>query len=260
MGEVHADLVRAAGLELHAQQRVAAETLLDAIVRHRLPPVAPHRHARAHRAMPADGLVDGGAGGGPPEAEGQIAARDLAFLQQAHQLHVHLRRARHHQQAARILVEAMNQTGARHHRQRRIMRQQRILQGVARIAGTGMHDQAGRLVDHQQGLVLIGDAQADRLGFNGRLGRKFRLDAHPLAAGQAFPRSHHAAIEQDRTAADPALQPRARVLRQGGGERQIKARAGGLGRQLEFMDAELGVHGAVAGAAGLIRYTGAFAS
>src|SRR5688572_24786109 len=56
--QVHTDLVRAPGLEAHARQRMRAKALLDAVMRDRRAAVAAHRHFRALRAMPADGLVD----------------------------------------------------------------------------------------------------------------------------------------------------------------------------------------------------------
>src|SRR6187397_3427894 len=57
MREMHANLVRAPGLEPHARERVRAKTFLDAVVRHRRASIAAHCHLRAVRAMPTDGLV-----------------------------------------------------------------------------------------------------------------------------------------------------------------------------------------------------------
>ena len=58
--EVHADLVRAAGLELHAHEREARGAAEHAEVRHRaLAGGRVQRHALAVAHVPADGRVDG---------------------------------------------------------------------------------------------------------------------------------------------------------------------------------------------------------
>ena len=93
--QVHADLVRAPGLELHARQRVSAKTLLDAVMRDRLAPVAAHRHFRTLRAMPADGLIDGAAAGHGAGAQRQVFALDFMRRERRHQRRVRLERARH---------------------------------------------------------------------------------------------------------------------------------------------------------------------
>ena len=91
---------------------------------------------------------------GWPAHQRQILAADLARRQLRDQPRMRLGRARHDQQAAGVLVEPMHQPGARHARQRRIVRQQRVLQRVLAIAGARMHHQARRLVQHQQRAIL----------------------------------------------------------------------------------------------------------
>ena len=61
---------------------------------------------------------------------------------------------RDHQQPARVLVQAMDDAGARHAGERRRMREQRVHQRAVRLAGARMHDQADRLVDDDQRRVL----------------------------------------------------------------------------------------------------------
>ena len=65
------------------------------------------------------------------------------------------KRARHDQQAARVLVEAVHDAGARQRGEPGVECEQRVLQGPIRIAGARMHDQPGRLVDHEQVLVVV---------------------------------------------------------------------------------------------------------
>ena len=157
------------------------------------------------RAMPPDRFIDRAAGRGLAEAQRQVAARDCAPLQHLNERVVGFGRARDDEQSARVLVEPMDEPGARHERQRRIVREQRVLQCVRRIACARMHDQPGRFVDHQQCLVLVHDAQCDGLGRDGRIGREFCLHACPLAAAQARARRNDAAIEQHGARLDPAL-------------------------------------------------------
>ena len=87
-------------------------------------------------AVPADRLLDARRRRwAAPTHQRQVFAADLARRQLRHQPRVRLGRARHHQQPAGLLVEPMHQPGARYARQRRIVRQQRILQRVRAIAG-----------------------------------------------------------------------------------------------------------------------------
>ena len=62
--------------------------------------------------------------------------------------------AGHHQQATRVLVEAMHEPGTRHQSELRIEREERVLQRVAGVAGPGVHDQSGGLVDDEERAVL----------------------------------------------------------------------------------------------------------
>ena len=94
MRQMHADLVRAAGFEMHARQRVRAKSLLDAVVRHGFAPVAAHRHLRALRAMAADGFIDGAAAGHGAGAHREILALDLVRAELRHERRVRLQRAR----------------------------------------------------------------------------------------------------------------------------------------------------------------------
>src|SRR5690349_22846044 len=84
-GEVHADLVRAPGLELALEQRVAGESLLHAVVRGRGLAAGDDRHARALGRMPTDGLVDGAVGGDLAACEREVGALHGARLQLAHE-------------------------------------------------------------------------------------------------------------------------------------------------------------------------------
>ena len=75
---------------------------------------------------------------------------------------------RHNQQAAGILINAVDNTGTHHAADAGqavpAMGQQGVDQGAVGIAGRRMNDHALGLVDHEQVAVLIDDVQRDILG------------------------------------------------------------------------------------------------
>ena len=109
----------AAGFQLDAQVGVRPEALQHPIVRHGRPAGHANRHPQPVAAMAPDGLIDGAAAGHDADAGGHILARHGARLELPAQGGLRLRRARHHQQAARVLVEAMDQSRARQRRRAR---------------------------------------------------------------------------------------------------------------------------------------------
>ena len=141
------------------------------------------------------------------------------------------------QQPRRILVDPVDDAGpgdAADARQRAAaMVEQRVDQRSVEIAGRRMNDQARRLVDDQQMLVLEDDLQRNVLRFvvrRRRLGdRNAQALRRPrtLVAGSrtGLPAGFHGA------ASDQGLQPFAREGRDGGGERAVKAPAGMGGLQ-----------------------------
>ena len=95
-----------------------------------------------------------------------------------------------HEEAARILVEAVHDAGPRDAADAgkacTAMGDQRIDEGAGLIAGRRMHDQAGRLVDDDQLGVLVDDVERDRLRLRGR--RLRRRHGHgDLVAGTEAP-------------------------------------------------------------------------
>ena len=74
----------------------------------------------------------------------------------------------HDQQAAGVLVDAVHDAGPFHATDTRqrvtTMKHQRIDQRARRCAGGRVHHQAGRLVDHDQIVILVHDRQRDILG------------------------------------------------------------------------------------------------
>src|SRR5438552_14138016 len=117
MLEVHADLVRAPGLEPAFDERGAAETLEHPIAGARGLAAVCNGHARARSGVAAYGGVD-------PAARRRIALhqRDVDPLHAAlgellHEIGLRLDGLRHHQEPARVLVQAMHDARARYARE-----------------------------------------------------------------------------------------------------------------------------------------------
>ena len=151
------------------------KAFLDPKMGNRFAPVAAHRHAGANAAVPTDRFIDPAAASRRPDAQRQVFATDLARRQRRHQPRVRGRCPRHDQYAAGVLVEPMHEPGSRHACEVGVVRQQCVLQRVRAIAGTGMHDQPGRLVQYQQGCVLVQNVERQPLGSDRGHRRGIRL-------------------------------------------------------------------------------------
>ena len=97
--QMHADLMRASGLELHARERMRTKSTFDPIVGDGLATIGAHRHPRALRAMSTDWLGDGAATGHEAVTQREVFAPDLACGERSHQRCVRNGRARDHQQS-----------------------------------------------------------------------------------------------------------------------------------------------------------------
>ena len=137
------------------------------------------RHRRAAGRMPADRRIDGAAPREVARRQREIFAGHRPRLQRAHQRGVRGQGFRDDEQAARVLVQTMDDAGARHVRELRRMMQQRIQQRAVPIAGARVDDEPGRLVHDEQRLVLGDDGKGDRFGQKRRfLRQRFRIDHH----------------------------------------------------------------------------------
>jgi hypothetical protein len=167
--------------------------------------------------VPTDRLVDRAAAGQAALAEREVLAADLARRERAHQRRVRERRARHDHQAGGVLVEAVHDAGARHARKRGVERKQRVLQRALAVARAGMHDETGRLVDDEDGRIAVHDTEGHAGLARGHaiVGDELGAHAQPLARHHPPPPQRRAlAVRLHPALVDPALQPRARVLRQ----------------------------------------------
>src|SRR5439155_572763 len=155
MLEVNADLVRAPRFQPAFDQRRAAEALQDAKRSARRLAAVRYRHANPRADVAAHRGID-------HSARRRIALHDRE-VHAAHRPIGELLREvglrgygfRHHQQAARVLVETVDDAGPWYSGQGRRMRQQRVEKRAVRLARARMHDQARRLVDHDQLRVFV---------------------------------------------------------------------------------------------------------
>ena len=162
--EMHADLVGASRLEPAAQQRGEAEALQHFDMGARRLPRGDDRHRRATRRMPADRRVDGAAARDVARGQREIFAGHGSRLQRPHERGVRGQGLGDDQEAARVLVEPVDDAGARHLLQLRRMMEERVQQRARPVAGARMHDEPRRLVDDEQSLVLGDDGKRDRFG------------------------------------------------------------------------------------------------
>ncbi|MCW0424878.1 hypothetical protein NB713_002821 [Xanthomonas sacchari] len=225
---VYADLMGAAGLQAAFQGRMGAEALAQPVVGDGVAAVLAHRHAQAVARMAVDRRVGGAAGDQGPDHHRQILPVHVARGQLRHQRGVRLQGPRHHHGAAGVLVQAVHDAGARQRRQPRIAVQQGIDQGAAGIAGARVHHQPGRLVQHDDLVVLVQHLQRDVLGQGVGLGVQHRVQAGDLAAAQRIARPRRGAVEQGVAGFDPFGQARTRVFGEQFGQHRVEAATGGV--------------------------------
>ena len=163
--QVRADLVRAPGLEAHAQQRVALERLLGREVGDRGAPVGGvGRDARADAAVAAQRRLDlAGARARPALDERQVLAQDPARLELRLERRVGRLGAGDDEQPGRVAVEPVDQPGAPWLAPGGAAVLERLGERARAVPARRVHDDARRLVDDEEVLVLPDDVEA-RLG------------------------------------------------------------------------------------------------
>ena len=173
--KMHADLVGAAGFQRAGEQARhrlavgAGKTLQQLPMGDRVAPAFAHRALVARMRVAFERGVDDAARpvGHAPD-EGKVAALQwaLGFVGELRrQCTVRLIGLGHHHQPAGVLVEAVHDAGpldaADAGQAVAAMRDQRVDQRALGVAGGGMHDQAGRLVDHDERVVLVNNIERD---------------------------------------------------------------------------------------------------
>ena len=99
---------------------------------------------------------------------------------------------------------------------------------------------ARRLVDDEDGGVLVDDVERQLLSRDAALGRQARFDGRDSPPTTRSRAPTHEAVDEHRPLLDPALDARTRVLRQELGKRLVQPPSGEIRGQIEAMSLELG--------------------
>ena len=173
--------------------------------------------------MPVDRGIDGAPGGHHANADGLVLTIHLVPGDRLRQPRVRERSAGDDQQPARILVEPMDNARPRQQGEVGVVVQECVLERRPGVAGAGMHDQAGRLIEHDHGLVLVDDLEVDGLGRHLNLGLLERLDAHHFPAPDQVPGARLDAVDKHPPGLDPVLQPGSGEVGEQDGQRLVQA-------------------------------------
>ena len=166
-------------------------------------------------------------------------------------------------EAGGVFVEPMDNPGAPDPADPRetvaAARDQRVDEGAAGMAGRGMDDEPGRLVDDDKMLVLVDDVERQILPDHGRIGWRRRLENDPRAFGEAERRiARRRAVDLDLAGLDQRLEPGARecdaALGRGPAEEPVEPLAGPRRVDQESLGARR--HGERAGGSRLRRGVG----
>jgi hypothetical protein len=151
----------------------------------------------------------------PTLDEREVLAPDLAPRQRLLQAAVHRVALGHDEQPRGVAVQAMDDARPPGVVAARRAPGQRLGQRALAVPARRMHDDAGRLVDDDEVLVLVGDREVGhrRIG----VGRDARLrrvvDRHLLAGADAVVLAHGGAVDEHAPGDDQPLRPRARAER-----------------------------------------------
>ena len=228
---MHADLVRAAGLEAAAQVRILPVARDDLPVRHGLAAVLLRNgHALAVARVAADGRIDRAAVLAEAAADDAlIGAAQRVVAELGGKAPVGKVVLRHDEQAGRVAVDAVDDAGAAlaAHAGQAVAAviEQGVDERAVLVPGGRVDDEALRLIDDEHVPVLIDDIERDILrgGLDGpRLRQGDGVDGPGLRA-RVFP--HGRAAAGHATLSEQALHGAAGQLRQAARQKDIHAQA-----------------------------------
>jgi len=228
--KMNANLMRASRFQRALHERCGAEALERRDVGTRRFAARHDRHRRADARMTADRCVDRCRARDVALRERDVFAFHCARLQLPHEIGLRNRGFCDNQKAARILIESMNNAGARKRRELRRVMKERVQQRPVAVAAARVDDQARRLVDDENRVVLVHDGKLDRLRHIRDRERFLQdLDHDPLAARQPPFALRDRAIERDAPRVDPVLEPTAGMLGNQLRERLVEAQPSEVG-------------------------------
>src|SRR6478609_8264380 len=181
-----ANLMRPAGLEPDAQERVALEELLELEVRHgHAWRVRVERVPEPVVAVATDRRVDRAAARPrPARDEREVLARQRPTTHKPLQPRAGLVRTRDDEQPRGVAVEAVDDSGPFLLPALGPRGRERLRERAARVTGSREHDDACGLVHDEEVLVGVGDRELGWLDIRLRLGRHRRLDLELFPAGK----------------------------------------------------------------------------
>jgi hypothetical protein len=216
--QVDADLVCPPGLEPDSEQGVLRQQSLDLEVCDRVPRgVGVEGLAERIVAVAPDWSLDpASVRAGPPPDECEVAPLDQPFADEVLQPPVGLLGASDDEQPRRIPVEPVDDPrplGDIPSRDSSL--QQCVHERPAPVAGRRVNDEPRRLVDDQEMLVLVGDAELSLLGFESAFGFDGWLDLEQLAPLEPVTLRSLRAVDPDRARCNETLRASSRAdLRQ----------------------------------------------
>src|SRR2546422_1643337 len=232
---MHADLMRAPGVEVTAQECMCAALLDDRVPSARIPTACHHRHALAiFRVATYRAFELARVGVEAPARDRQVGAAQRPIAQLRAQGVVAGVVARHADQTRGAFVEPVDDPGTSFTARRRpasTATQQRMDQRPRLVARGGMDDHARRLVDDDQVFILIHDLEQDRFRRGGRriglgdIDLDHVADRHVIRGIRGLPVDTHQ-VALDEACGGGAAQV-ARVL----GDESVEPGSRGLGDQ-----------------------------
>ncbi len=143
---------------------------------------------------------------------------------------------RHHQAATCFLIQPMHDPRplfSANSGEIPAMVKKRIDERMLLMAGSGMDDESGRLVDDEQ--VLVFEKNAQRNVFRGQIDflRRWLIQFDPVSRPNSLTWARRLPIQPNEPIADQLLEPGARVLRERAGQEKVQTLPGFLGRHDE---------------------------
>ncbi len=186
--QVYADLVGATGLQIGGDQGRDLAPVDHSKVRHgaALPPHP--REALSVPRVPAVGGVDVGVIDACPQGQRQVSPLDAVVLEARLEPAQGLGGARHHEQSAGVLVEAVDDPRALRGGPARKLREvveQGVDQRARGVPWRRVHDHTSGLVYHREDLVRVEDLEGQVLGDELQPCRFGHLDAQLIPGAQA---------------------------------------------------------------------------
>ncbi len=227
-GEVHADLVSPPRLQCDLEERVLGKELHELEAGHGVPRlVGVERAQRTLAAVPADRRIDASGSRLRTAAdEREIPALHLAPSNRLLEAGVRVLGARDDEQAGRVTVETVDDpgtlgVGTASGAERQELRQERRAPHSRR----GVHGEPGRLVQHEEMLVLVSQRNRDWPGRHVR-GRSRQDDLDDGAGLEPVALCSLRAVHANRAVAQQPLGEGACADLGASGERPVQARAG----------------------------------